>query len=912
MGDCDAQTEHSSPMAKRPLRSPILSLFKYVGPVLELVPRAVGRFPKAREHFYMGKVSSAPQSRQNQIRIEFPVAIPGVSIGLITALVLLLLCAGCAGISSKTPSQLPTAQTLQITTGVLANAQAGIQLHASITATGGLPPYLWSVASGTLPSGISLDAASGMLSGKPSLGGQFNFSVMLSDSSSPRPQTAMKALTLAVLAFTLQITPGSLPNGQVGVPFQATMTGDGGVTPYTWAVTGALPAGLSLTASSGGIAGTPTQAGSYAFTIVLTDSMGQTAQKASSITIVAAGSTGSGPVVITPSTPPAVNQGGTFQFTANAPVTWSMAAGSQGTIDADGTYHAPASVKAQQSYGGYQVLPNNHIFNTRVDSLPVNSNSAAWIAGAGTVPVNYFPSVPINYVDSLTPVQNMVFKYTPGNSGSFEIPQYPFARIQNGWFDPPFGGDDRHLFAIDIGTGMFQELYNYYSAGANTLQSCPACTSQSGLRYPSSAYDLPANGSTDAGGLLELPLALRLQELGRALATGGTINHVLAFTLPNGYIHNSFVWPATANANAGGGVNPYGARFRLRAGFDISKFSPIARILLTQLKQYGIILSDGGYSWQIGVEYTDWPASYLAAFGEIRAAGIRAPNFEAVDESGLMVSPSSGNTNVGGETVIATSASDPTKKAQMAVVLTGVTVNLPKDAIYFQAGAGQQQLIAYVNGSSATGVTWSMNPPLGTLTTGGGFTAPAAQVSPATTTVTATSSADPSVAASMQVTVLPNGPVRLYSCDGCSNSYTDTTGKIWHPMTGDDGGYPYDNGGSWPTTPDITLYKVPYYALGSGGQDIRFDIYVSNGNYKITAKESETNDCAAGKEFTGFESQGTLFYDQVDIFSAAGGCNQPKDFVLTASVTNGLLSFVVRRESSSYNHISALEIDPSQ
>src|SRR5467141_1274830 len=116
---------------------------------------------------------------------------------------------------------------LQISTSLLANAQAGIQYQASLTATGGAPPYQWSIASGTFPPGLSLNAASGILSGTPSQGGQFDFSVQVSDSSSPNPQTAMRALTLSVLAFALQITPGGLPNGQVGVPFQTTITGNG-------------------------------------------------------------------------------------------------------------------------------------------------------------------------------------------------------------------------------------------------------------------------------------------------------------------------------------------------------------------------------------------------------------------------------------------------------------------------------------------------------------------------------------------------------------------------------------------------------------------------------------------------------------------------------------------------------------
>src|SRR6202030_2627708 len=123
-------------------------------------------------------------------------------------------------------------------------------------------------------------------------------------------------------------------------PFQAVLTKNGGVTFETWTVTGRLPSSLNLNAASGAITGTPTQAGTSAITIVLKDSTGQTAQKSSSITIAAAGP-GSGQVVITPSVPPAVNQGTTFQFTANAAGTWSCsgtdasgaATACQGSID---------------------------------------------------------------------------------------------------------------------------------------------------------------------------------------------------------------------------------------------------------------------------------------------------------------------------------------------------------------------------------------------------------------------------------------------------------------------------------------------------------------------------------------------------------------------------------------------------
>ena len=619
--------------------------------------------------------------------------------------------------------------------------------------------------------------------------------------------------------------------------------------------------------------------------------------------ILLVGAPASAQVIITPSTPPVVNQATTFKFGANTPVTWSCP-GCAGTIDADGTYHAPPTVNAQQSCGGFQLLPNDHILNTRIDTLPVNPSSANWIAGAGTVPVNYLPSFPVNYVNGATPTRNMVFIYTPLNNGSFQVPPYPDAKIEGGWFT--FGTNvDRHLLSIDETSGTFQEMYNFYSAGQNS--SCPTCTSQSGVRYSNSSYALPPSGSVDAAGLYLMPLTLRAQELERAAATGGTINHALRFTLQNGYIKlNSFIWPATATTSVGGGVVPYGARFRLKSSFNISNFSPIAQILLTQLKQYGIILADGGYGWQVVAEATKWPKPFLDAFREIMGARIGPSNFEAVDESGIEVSPSSGLTT-NGERVIATSVANPSVKAYMPVVLTGVTVNLPNDIVYMQAGLSAQ-LKAFVHGGLNNAVTWTMSPPVGTLGASGVYTAPSTSSTIQSTTVTATSSDNGSVSAQMTVVIYPNGTIRLAPAQPAD--YTDAKGNVWlHGLAGD-GGYGYDNGGTWPSAPDITLYKIPIY--GGGGGDLRFDILVPNGTYQITGKFAETQGFAPGYKIFSLESQGQIIYPNLDLYVLSGGHNMPMDFTLPATVTNGRLLFVIRPNGGSNvaADISALQIVP--
>ena len=813
---------------------------------------------------------------------------------------------------------------LQIATSSLPLTEVGVEFQAGLSATGGVQPYRWSVVSGRLPPALSLSPNTGALTGTTSQEGQFDFGVQVSDSSSPNPQTAMKALLLSVV-LALQIAPGGLPNGQVGVSYQASLSGSGGVPPYAWYIVGAPPSGLSLNTKSAAIAGTPAQAGTSTFTVALEDSAGYTTQKSSSITITTGGSPASSGIIITPSVPPAVNQGTAFQFKANATGTWSCsgtdssgaATVCKGSINPlTGLYTAPSKVTAQQSAGGMQLLPNNHVFNTRIDSLPLRSDSSMLIAGAGTVNLSYGGSFPINYVNRSIPTESEAFYYTPADNGAFQIPAYPEAKIEGGWFTRTNGNIDHHLLTIDTTTGMFQEMYQYYPAGTNS--ACPTCTSQSGLRYSNSTYALPANGSTDAAGMYLMPLVLRVQEVEQAIATGSPINHALRMTLQNGYLHNAYLWPATASTNAGGGLNYYGERVRLKSSFNISGFSPIAQILLTQLKQYGLIIADGGPGWDIvSPDATKIPIAIFNAMAEIGGAGISPSNFEVVDESGLMLSPTSGETTTNREIITFTRTSD-SAKASVEVVLTGVTVGLPNDILYIQAGVAAQQFTAFVQGGTNNTVTWSMSPSVGTLTSGGLYTAPTTSANIQTTTVTATSTDNTSVAAEMTIAIYPNGSIRILPAQSNKydlfsiGNYTDSQGNVWYNGIAGDGSYGYDNGGSWPSTTDIKLYEIPIY--GSAAADLRFDILVPNGTYKITGKFAETQGYAPGYKIFSIEANGTVFVPNLDVYVAAGGHNMPLDEVSTTTVTNGVLSYVLRpgpnNASNPNTNISALEIDP--
>ena len=159
--------------------------------------------------------------------------------------------------------------------------RAGVAYSDTLTATGGTAPYTWSVNAGSLPPGITLTSA-GVLAGTPTTAGSYPFTVNVIDQNNG---IATASITLVVNA-TLSLTFTAPPAGQVGVAYSDTLTAAGGATPYTWSVSaGTLPAGLTLTASTGVLAGTPTTAGTFSFTVKVTDASSQTATKATSITI---------------------------------------------------------------------------------------------------------------------------------------------------------------------------------------------------------------------------------------------------------------------------------------------------------------------------------------------------------------------------------------------------------------------------------------------------------------------------------------------------------------------------------------------------------------------------------------------------------------------------------------------------
>ena len=180
---------------------------------------------------------------------------------------------------SSSPTQAATRQLtlvvvrspLQVTSRTSVTATVGVAYASYLAASGGTTPYSWSIASGSLPPGLTL-STNGLLQGTSWAVGTYAATVVVQDASEPQ-LSATVYLVVTVSTSTVSITtPSTLSSAAVGEAYSYTFTATGGTTPYLWLVVGGtVPPGLSL--SSGGVlSGTPTSAGSYSFTVEVWDS----------------------------------------------------------------------------------------------------------------------------------------------------------------------------------------------------------------------------------------------------------------------------------------------------------------------------------------------------------------------------------------------------------------------------------------------------------------------------------------------------------------------------------------------------------------------------------------------------------------------------------------------------------------
>jgi len=292
--------------------------------------------------------------------------------------------------------------------------------------------------------------------------------------------------------------------------------------------------------------------------------------------------------------------------------------------------------QAAPSLAGCPVLPANNVWNTPVDHLPVDNNSSSYIATIGP-DTGVHPDfgaalweggpigIPYNLVPGDQPRVRVSFEYDDeSDPGPYPIP--PDAAIEGG-----IGSTgDRHVLVLDRQNCLLYETFSSYPQPDGSWQT------GSGAVFDLRSHSLRPGGwtSADAAGLPILPGLVRYDEV-----AAGEIRHALRFTAPR--TQKKFVWPARHYASSLTASNypPMGKRFRLRANFDVTTFSPEIQVILRALKKYGMFLADNGSAWYIsGAPDPRWNDDALVT--ELRR--VKGSDFEAVDESLLMIAAESG------------------------------------------------------------------------------------------------------------------------------------------------------------------------------------------------------------------------------------------------------------------------------
>ena len=279
------------------------------------------------------------------------------------------------------------------------------------------------------------------------------------------------------------------------------------------------------------------------------------------------------------------------------------------------------------------VFPKSNYWHARIDALPVNAASARWMAnmhpsndlhpdfgptfGAQEVPYG----IPITVVRGAARVP-VEFGYAD------ESDRVPYPLNKDTAIEGGANADgDRHAIVVDADTCTLFETWNTRRTGSGWTAGSGAVWSLRSNRLRPKSWT-----SADAAGLPILPGLLRWDEV-----KAGRVDHAIRFTTD--VTQRAFIWPARHQAGStdSGAFPPMGARFRLKSGYSMKGYSPRAKVVLTAMKRYGLVLADNGSPWFFqGDADPGWPADLIAELKRIPGSA-----FEAVDTAKLRVSSNS-------------------------------------------------------------------------------------------------------------------------------------------------------------------------------------------------------------------------------------------------------------------------------
>ena len=271
-------------------------------------------------------------------------------------------------------------------------------------------------------------------------------------------------------------------------------------------------------------------------------------------------------------------------------------------------------------------LPETNAWNKRVDSLPVAPDSDAIISSIGA-DTGLHPDfgaglyqggrigIPFDVVARATPRLRVNFEYADeSDKGPYPIPRNVHVE----------SGADRHALLLDRDACKLYELYALTHTRTGWHAGSGAIWSLRSNRLRPAGWT-----SADAAGLPILPGLARYDEVAR-----GVIDHALRFTVDR--TRRAYISPARhyASSLTDPELPPMGLRVRLKAGFDVSSFPKQARVVLTALKRYGMLVADNGSSWSISrAPDPRWKNDDLHTLGRVKGS-----DFEVV-QTGRVTGP---------------------------------------------------------------------------------------------------------------------------------------------------------------------------------------------------------------------------------------------------------------------------------
>jgi hypothetical protein len=266
------------------------------------------------------------------------------------------------------------------------------------------------------------------------------------------------------------------------------------------------------------------------------------------------------------------------------------------------------------------MFPANNVWNAEISALPVHPRSAQWLASASAASERLHPDFgaypygyPLAIVDRATP-RTVVSFYYPDESDPGPYPLTDSTPIEP--------ASDRHAFMLDRESCVLYELFDVSWNGGQP-------TAGSGAIFDLGSNALRPAGwtSADAAGLPIVPGIVRYEEV-----AAGEIRHAVRFTVRR--TDRSYLWPARHQAGAASDPNlpPMGARFRLKASYDLTRHLPQTQVILRAMQRYGLILADNGSDWFFqGTSDARWSDALLSDLKKVPASA-----FEAVDGGTLM------------------------------------------------------------------------------------------------------------------------------------------------------------------------------------------------------------------------------------------------------------------------------------